>query len=238
MRNELLVSVLKSYVPAKDYDLHDWESIISRSWRFNENVTVYPLVYADLYLTGALEFYAVDPKQPGSSFMEDKVLPEHELLVDVLKSYVPAKDYDLHDWEEIIRRREQYNDNVFIYKLVYADIYLTTDLEFYSVDPKQPNMSIFKSMSEDENAMIIDAISNYIPSKYLGDVDWMTVISRREQIHENIYKYTINNISICLDDGLELVEYGNMHIIDDDIFYDFELDGSEQYDGYILFGEL
>lgn len=61
---------------------------------------------------------------------------ENELLIKVLKSYVSPKDFELHDWDTIIRRREQYKKDVFIYKLAYADIYLTDDLEFYDVEPK------------------------------------------------------------------------------------------------------
>lgn len=61
---------------------------------------------------------------------------ENELLINVLKSYVLPKDFELHDWQTIIERREQYKKDVYIYKLAYADLYLTDDLEFYSVDPK------------------------------------------------------------------------------------------------------
>lgn len=61
---------------------------------------------------------------------------EKELLISVLKTYALPKDFDLHDWDTIIERREQYKDDVFIYKLAYADIYLTEDLEYYDMEPK------------------------------------------------------------------------------------------------------
>lgn len=61
---------------------------------------------------------------------------EKEFIINILKTYVSPIDFDLHDWETIIERREQYNDNVFIYKLAYADLYLTDDLEYYDVEPK------------------------------------------------------------------------------------------------------
>ena len=83
MVDELLVEVLKSYVPVKDYDLHDWETIISRSKPYNKNVTIYPLVYADLYLTNELEFYSFEAKQPNTSFLEDKRFSEDDSLVVV-----------------------------------------------------------------------------------------------------------------------------------------------------------
>ena len=238
MVDELLVSTLKSFVPSKDYELHDWETIISRSWKYNDEVTVYPLVYADLYLTNELEFYDVDPKQPNTSFLENKLDEENKLLVSVLKSFVPSKDYELHDWETIISRREKYKDDVFIYKLVFADIYLTDNLEFYDVEPKQPNNRVIKHTFDDESALIIRCLCNYLPIKYREDVDWETILSRREKIRENLTKYTINNIDLYLDDELNLVEYGKIHIIDNNIYYDFELDKTKGYDGYILFGEL
>lgn len=61
---------------------------------------------------------------------------EKELVISVLKSYISPRDFDLHNWDVIISRREQYKDGVFIYKLAFADIYLTDDLEFYDVEPK------------------------------------------------------------------------------------------------------
>lgn len=237
MVDELLVNTLKSYVPIKDYDLHDWETIISRSWKYNDNVTVYPLVYADLYLTDELEFYDVDPKQPNKSFLEDKVFTD-DLLVSVLKSYVPSKDWELHDWETIISRREHYKNDVFIYKLVFADIYLTEDLEFYSVETKQPNNRVIKQVDDEESIIIINSLCNYLPYKYREDVDWGVILSRQEKINENITKYTINHIDLYLDNELNLVEYGKVHIIDNNIYYDFEVDSDKAYDGYVWFGEL
>lgn len=239
MVDELLVEVLKSYVPVKDYDLHDWETIISRSKPYNENVTIYPLVYADLYLTNELEFYSFEAKQPNTSFLEDKRFSEDDsLVVSVLKSYVPSKDWDLHDWETIISRRKEYKNGVFIYKLVYADIYLTDDLEFYSFEPKQPNNDVIKQVDDDESILIIESICKYLPYKYRGDVDWSVILSRKKQIKENLIEYTINNISLYFDNELNLVEYGDVHIIDNKVYYDFKLDKTKEYDAYTYFGEL
>lgn len=61
---------------------------------------------------------------------------ENELLIDVLKSYVLPKDFELHDWKTIIDRREEYKKGVFVYRLAYADLYLTDDLEYYDVEPR------------------------------------------------------------------------------------------------------
>ena len=239
MVDELLVEVLKSYVPVKDYDLHDWETIISRSKPYNKDVTIYPLVYADLYLTNDLEFYDVETKQPDTSFLEDKNYNEDtSLITSVLKSYVPSKDWDLHDWETIISRREEYKKGVFIYKLVYADIYLTTDLEFYDVETKQPNNRAIKQASDEESILIIDVLSNYLDYKFRGDVDWTVILSRKQKIRKNLTKYTINNIDLYLDDELNIVEYGKVHIINNDICYDFELNKEKEYNGYIKIGEL
>ena len=49
----------------KDYDLHNWEKIISRRKQYKKGVYIYSLAYADIYLTEELEFYDVETKQPN-----------------------------------------------------------------------------------------------------------------------------------------------------------------------------
>lgn len=239
MSDELLISVLKEYVPTKDWDLHDWDTIISRREHYKDDIYIYPLLYADIYLDSELNYYSFEPKQPNYSFLEKKTFSDDdELIISVLKQYVQSKDYDLHDWETIISRREQYKNDIYIYKLVYADIYLDENLEFYDVEPKQPNMQSIKKVVDEDSVQIINALKQYIPSKYLGDVDWNVIISRSEKIKPNLTKYRVNNIDFYLDDELYPKEYGKVHIIDNMIFYDFELNPEIEYDGYIYFCDL
>ncbi|MBP5422958.1 MAG: hypothetical protein J6Y78_11010 [Paludibacteraceae bacterium] len=70
VENELLIKVLKTYVMPKDYDLHNWEVIISRRRKYKDGVYIYPLAYADIYLTEELEFYDVETKQPNMKPLE------------------------------------------------------------------------------------------------------------------------------------------------------------------------
>ena len=237
MTDELLVDVLKSYVPIKDWDLHNWDLIISRREKYKADVWIYHLVYADIYLTTDLEFYSVEPKQPNYSFIKNNNSND-DLLIDVLKSYVPSKDWDLHNWSEIIYRREHYKNDVFIYKLVYADIYLDENLGFYDVEPKQPNNAIIKRPVNEESRLIIDVLSNYIPYEYCSDVDWDTVLSRVEKIKYGCYKYKINNIEFYLDNELNPVEYGRVHIINNKIYYDFGLNPKIEYAPLIYFSDV
>ena len=239
MSDELLINVLKSYCLPKDYDLHNWDLIISRRTHYKDNIYIYPLVYADIYLDEELNFYSVEPKQPNYSFLNDKTFSDDdELIISVLKEYVPSKDYDLHDWETIISRREHYKNGIYIYKLVYADIYLDENLEFYDVETKQPNNAIIKRPLDEESRLIIDVLSNYIPYEYRGDVDWDTIISRVEKIKYGCYKYKINDIEFYLDNELNPVEYGRVHIIDNKIYYDFGLNPKIEYAPLIYFSDV
>ena len=239
MSDELLIHVLKSYVDIKDWDLHNWDIIISRSWKYNEDVTVYPCVYADIYLTEDLEFYSMDAKQPNYSFIEDKDNSDDELLIETLKKYTSNKDWELHDWDSIIERREKISDNIYSYPCVYANILLTEELEFYDAEPKQPihDDVLVNSLSEDDK-LIIQTLRKYIPLKYCEDIDWNTVLSRKEQVKKGVYKYKINDINFYLDEELNPVEYDKVHIIDNKIYYDFDLDPNIMYAPFILFGEL
>ena len=159
-----------------------------------------------------------------------------DLLVSVLKEYIMPSDYDLHDWESIIERRELVEEGVYSYPCVYANIMLTDDLEFYDAEPKQPIHNSLNVLSADDN-LIVSVLCSYIPYEFREDVDWQTVISRREEIKPNIYKYSINNIDFCLDDDLNPVEYGKIHIIDNKIYYDFNL-VDEGTSPYYLFSEV
>ena len=161
-----------------------------------------------------------------------------ELIISELKEYVMPVDYDLHDWNSIVDRRTTVKDGVYSYPCVYADIMLTDELEFYDAIPKQPmHKSLDNSLSA-ESILVVDALKEYIPYKYLGNVDWNEVLARREEVKPNVYKYVINGIEFYLDEWLEPVEYGKVHIIDNAIYYDFERDSAIEYDAYDLFKEL
>lgn len=162
-----------------------------------------------------------------------------ELIVSVLKEYVSPNDYDLHDWDTIISRREEVQKGVYSYPCVYANILLNDDLTFYDAEPKQPihDDLLMNMLSEDEK-LIISILKQYVPLRYREDADLITILSRREQVKEGVYCYNINGVKICLDDSLNLVEYGDLHIIDNNIYYDFHLNSDEEYDAYEWFGEL
>lgn len=160
-----------------------------------------------------------------------------ELIKSVLMEYISPSDYDLHDWDTIIERRTQYSDDVYIYHCVYGDIYLTEDLEFYDAEPKQPIHNSLRNKLGVEDELIMTALCDYIPVEYRKDIDWQTIISRREQIKPNIYKYSINNIDFYMDDDLNPIEYGKIHIINNNIYYDFNLT-DVKITPYVLFGEL
>ena len=238
MLRDLIISELKEYVPPQDYALHDWETIVERREKYLDDVYIYHLVYSDIYLTDSLEFYDAEPKQPiHNGLVENGLSVENEIIADALKEYIPPQDYALHDWNNIILRREKVVEGVYSYPCVYANIMLTESLEFYDAEPKQPIHDDLIGMSE-EYRLIADVLGRYVPFEYRQDADWSTIISRREQVTESICKYGVGMIDFYLDDSLEPVEYGNVHMIDNKIYYDFELDGSIEDDGYILLSEL
>ena len=162
-----------------------------------------------------------------------------DLIISVLKKHITPSDYDLHDWNTIIERREQFKDGVYSYPCIYANILLTDDLEFYDAEPKQPihDNVIMSNLSEDEK-LIISVLKKYIPYEYREDADLVTILSRREQVKKGVYKYKVNNIIFYLDDELMPVEYGKVHIINNKIYYDFDLDPKTQYAPLIYFSDL
>mgnify|MGYP006872999442 CR=1 FL=1 len=162
-----------------------------------------------------------------------------ELIIATLKEYISPNDYDLHDWDTIINRRTLFKEGVYSYPCVYGNLLLTDDLEFYDAEPKQPiHDDLLMKMLSEEDELIISVLKKYVPLRYREDADLITILSRKEQVKEGVYLYKINNVSVCLDDGLELVEYGDLHIIDGNVYYDFHLDSDSEYDAYEWFGEL
>ena len=238
MVNELITSVLMEYVLPQDYALHDWDTIIERRTHYKDDIYIYHLVYADIYITDTLEFYDAEPKQPiHDSSHEFSLSEEDKLVASVLKEYVSPNDYSLHDWKTIIERREKITDNIYSYPCAYANIMLTDTLEFYDAEPKQPIYKSVMNSLDDMNELIVLSLCRFIPSDYREDIDWKTIISRREQIKPNVYKYCINNIDFYLDDELNPVEYGKIHIINNKVYYDFNLT-DVKISPYVLFGEL
>lgn len=238
MVDELIKSVLMEYISPSDYDLHDWDTIIERRTQYSDDVYIYHCVYGDIYLTEDLEFYDAEPKQPIHNDLRFFNLSEEDkLVVSVLKEYISSDDYDLHDWGSILERKEKVNDEVYLYPCVYGNIMLTSELEFYDAEPKQPIHNSLRNKLSVEDELIMTALCDYIPVEYRKDIDWQTIISRREQIKPNIYKYSINNIDFYMDDDLNPIEYGKIHIINNNIYYDFNLT-DVKITPYVLFGEL
>ena len=79
-------------------------------------------------------------------------------------------------------------------------------------------MNDYKNIHIDENVLI--ALKYYIPTKYWNLNNWKTIIHRREEIEENIFRFRCSFYELYFNKYLEPVEYGNQHIIDGKVYYD------------------
>lgn len=162
-----------------------------------------------------------------------------ELLISVLKEYVPFSDYDLHDWDSIVERGVEVTKGIYKYSLVYADIYLTYDLEFYDAEPKQPiHLNFLNNDLSEDLEFEKNILDNYHNPFCDVEVDWTTVIGRKEEVKEGVYKYSYRDMDLYFDDELIPVEMGRVHISDNIVLYNFTPEGSTGAGTYVPIGEI
>lgn len=92
----------------------------------------------------------------------------------------------------------------------------------------------------DEELLIIGELKRYVPPKDYGLNDWRTIISRVEEVKPNVFKYHLHDRDIYLDYELFIVAYDKVHIIKDEVYYDFntseENSGTYTYIGKVNYG--
>ena len=66
---------------------------------------------------------------------------------------------------------------------------------------------------------ILTALKYYIPIKYWNLNDWDIIISREEEVEENVFQYKCSFFTLYFNEKLEPIEYGDQHIIDNKVYY-------------------
>lgn len=124
-----IISVLKSYIDGKSYDLNDWSSIIKNSVTDKDGITRYDLSFGTLYLDKNNEYYDVEPIEIDSDVdvLMRNCTDEELSIIPLIKQYVPSKYYDLINWSVVLNNVEEVSDNVYHYPLTIMDLYLDKD---------------------------------------------------------------------------------------------------------------
>ena len=83
---------------------------------------------------------------------------------------------------------------------------------------------------------ILTALKFYIPIKYWNLNDWETIIKREEEVEENIFEYKCSFYTLYFNEKVEPVEYGDIHIKDNKVYYDNSIKGLPNLAGYRFLG--
>ena len=76
-----------------------------------------------------------------------------------------------------------------------------------------------------DEELVIRELKKYVPPHEYELNDWRTILSRVERVKPNLYKYRLCNMELYFDDEMLIVEYGNVHIMDDKVYYAFDYGG-------------
>lgn len=127
-----LIRILKSYCHPSEYDLHNWRVILDRMETDDDGIKKFDLAYLTLYLDKDNNYYDAEPQE--FSIYDDRDLlsinlNDSDLLkIRLIKRYVLPIHYDLINWQFVLNRCKQVDDNLFLYPLGVMDLYLDNNL--------------------------------------------------------------------------------------------------------------
>lgn len=126
----IIVDLLKSYCSPRHYDLNDWRKIIDRKVVDDDGISMYRTSFADIYLDKNNNFYDISPFEVDDTInILSNNLDDAEILkISKIKQYVLPQHYDLINWQIVLKRVKQINNNLFLYPLGIMDLYLDNDL--------------------------------------------------------------------------------------------------------------
>ena len=84
---------------------------------------------------------------------------------------------------------------------------------------------------------IINELKKYVPVREYDLNDWKIIIKRVEEVEEGIFKYSLSSMDLYFDDEMYILEYGNTHIINGEVYYDFSSD-TDCSGTYVKIGEV
>ena len=226
--DEEIIDELKKCYSPKDYELNNWEVILSRSVDVDESVKKYKTAFATIYLKNN-KYYDVDPIEFGygssvysyndiSEFNDDE-----QEIIDVLKSFYPPKDYELNDWKIILSKSTTDEDGITKYKTAFATIYLDKNNNYCDVEPIEidKHRDLLTNKLNDSDLSKVDKIKQYVLPKHYDLINWNYVLNRVKKISDNLYLYPLGIMDLYLDDDLNVVNYDRCYIIDNEFWYDF-----------------
>lgn len=87
------------------------------------------------------------------------------------------------------------------------------------------------TLTEDEK-LVIRELKKYVPPHEHELNNWVVILERVERVKPNLYKYRLYNMELYFDDEMLIVEYGNVHIKGDEVYYAFDYgdEGSGTYE--------
>lgn len=228
MGKDEVISSLKGIISAKNHELNNWDVIYDRREHYMDDIYLYKCSFVDVYLYDDGSYFDVEPHMPPS-FEEaydhntryDDV--DDSDLVNVLKSYVTPRDYDLNNWDTIIRNKVDIGDGVNRYKLSFGYLYLDKNNEFYDVDPFEVDegFDVLSYDLSDDESLIVGKIKRYVPPQYYDLINWHIILRDVEEVEENIYHYPLHVMDLYLDQDYKPVTYDKCYIIDNKFYYDF-----------------
>lgn len=83
-----------------------------------------------------------------------------------------------------------------------------------------------------DEELTIRELKRYVPPNEYELNDWRTILDRVEEVKPNVFKYRLYNMELYFDDEMLIVEYGNVHINGNEVYYafDYGTDGSGTYE--------
>lgn len=237
MNEEDIITQLKTYVNPKHYDLNDWETIYKRREYFEDGIWKYKLSFSEIYLYEDGTFYDVDVNDGSIYFSYNgdvDVSDNDKIIINELKSYCSPKDHELNDWDTIIKRATTDEDGITKYRTSYGTIYLDKNNNYYDVEPFEIDDTInilYYNLSNSEKTKV-DKIKQYVLPKHYDLINWKIILNRVTKVKDNLFLYDLGVMKLYLDNNLDVVDYDRCHIINNQLWYDFNphpIVAGEQY---------
>ena len=77
------------------------------------------------------------------------------------------------------------------------------------------------AITDIDSEYIKTILKYYTPTEYEELNDYNTIIERVSLVKDNINHFHLAFMDLYFNDNMTILEYGNVHIIDDLVYYDF-----------------
>lgn len=137
---------------------------------------------------------------------------DKDTIINTLKECFDIKFHDLNDWDTIFDERELYEDDIYIYKCSFVDLYIHDTGEFYTADPHIPpsfdaDYTDYNEYTDDE-LKIITVLKGYVGGKSYDSNDWGSILENSVTDDDGITRYDLS--------------FGTLYLDKDNNYYDVE----------------